>query len=122
MTMYYSSLTKGFYDSEFNYPSLPDDVIQITPEEHLQLLSALNIEGKEIEVVSGNISLKDKVRHFTWDEIRAIRDKHLQNSDYTQALDYPGDKQPWIEYRQLLRDIPQTFESPNDVVWPIRPG
>jgi hypothetical protein len=30
MTIYYSPTTKGFYDTDFGYPSLPQDIIEIT--------------------------------------------------------------------------------------------
>jgi len=36
--------------------------------------------------------------------------------------DFPGDKEAWATYRQTLRDIPQTFASPADVIWPTAPG
>ncbi len=31
-----------FYDSDFNYPELPSDLIEITAEKHTELLNALN--------------------------------------------------------------------------------
>jgi len=31
------------------------------------------------------------------------------------------DRVRWAEYRQQLRDIPQDFASPDDVVWPAAP-
>ena len=35
--------------------------------------------------------------------------------------DYPGDKQKYSIYRQELRDIPQKFSNPEDIVWPTDP-
>ena len=30
-------------------------------------------------------------------------------------------KEAWLTYRQVLRDIPQTFSKPEEVVWPEKP-
>ena len=56
-----------------------------------------------------------------WDAVRAERDRLLFASDWTQVADAPVDQQAWAVYRQTLRDIPQDFASPDDVVWPDAP-
>lgn len=44
-------------------------------------------------------------------EMRRIRDSLLKSSDFTQAADDPTGKQAaWAEYRQQLRDAPDTWE------------
>ena len=53
-----------------------------------------------------------------WDRVRAERDRLLAASDWTQVADAPVDSAAWAVYRQQLRDIPQDFDSPDDVVWP----
>lgn len=61
---------------------------------------------------------------LTWDDIRAERDALLAGSDWTQVADAPltaTEKQAWVEYRQALRDVPQDFGTPDDVVWPAAP-
>lgn len=30
-------------------------------------------------------------------------------------------KQDWRDYRDAIRDIPTTYEDPDDVVWPTKP-
>jgi len=60
----------------------------------------------------------------TWDDIRAERDRLLADCDWTQVADAPltaSEKQAWADYRQTLRDIPQDFATPDDVVWPEQP-
>jgi len=57
----------------------------------------------------------------TWDDIRAERDALLAASDWTQVADVPVDAAAWATYRQALRDIPQDYDSPDDVVWPEAP-
>ena len=58
---------------------------------------------------------------MTWEEIRSKRELLLKDSDWTQLADAQVDKQEWATYRQALRDIPQTYANPNDVVWPTKP-
>lgn len=58
-------------------------------------------------------------------DIRDIRNALLRDSDYTQLSDAPltnEKKDEWVEYRQTLRDIPQTYEKIEDIIWPQKPG
>ena len=48
------------------------------------------------------------------------RNKKLLASDWTQLPDAPVDKEAWAEYRQKLRDLPETTDTLN-VAWPDRP-
>lgn len=57
--------------------------------------------------------------------IRAWRNPLLQQCDWTQLPDAIltiDEKQAWQDYRQTLRDIPQDFLNPDDVVFPDPPG
>ncbi|WP_411393249.1 phage tail assembly chaperone [Vibrio lentus] len=38
------------------------------------------------------------------------------------ALDLGTDATAFRQYRQALRDIPQTYSNPEDVVWPQKPS
>jgi len=61
---------------------------------------------------------------LTWDEVRAKRDSLLAASDWTQLADAPvnaSEKVAWADYRQALRDVPQDFDSPDEVIWPEAP-
>lgn len=123
MTIYYSNTSKAFFDTDLGYPTLPDDIIEITAEEHKVFLHAMNNENKELTVDSkGKLKLVDKAVAVTWDLIRFRRNRLLKDSDYTQMADWPGDKEAWSVYRQALRDIPEVFDSPHDVIWPTAPG
>lgn len=58
---------------------------------------------------------------FTWDDIRTTRNSFLSESDWTQMSDAPltdVERAAWAVYRQALRDVPQQFVDPDDVVWP----
>jgi hypothetical protein len=53
MTLYYSKLTKGFYNSEI-HKNMPSDIVEITPELHQELLNGQS-NGKIISTdLNGN--------------------------------------------------------------------
>ena len=59
----------------------------------------------------------------TWEQIRGQRDGFLAASDWSafpDATPKPS-KEAWLTYRQALRDLPQNFEDPSEVVWPNKP-
>ena len=58
----------------------------------------------------------------TWEEIRDQRDKELKDSDW-RALKDVTLPNPWKEYRQALRDLPQDHNEANDAAdnWPESP-
>ena len=66
----------------------------------------------------------DPVDGLTWDDIRAKRDGILQSTDWTMTTGATVDQSQWAAYRQIIRDIPQTYKdkTPDDVVWPTQPS
>lgn len=58
---------------------------------------------------------------LAWGKVRRERDRLLAASDWTQVADAPVDSAAWAVYRQALRDIPQDFTTPDEVVWPTAP-
>lgn len=56
-----------------------------------------------------------------WDQVRGQRNGFLSSSDWTQLSDSPVNSSAWATYRQELRDIPQTFSTPESVIWPSKP-
>lgn len=61
---------------------------------------------------------------LTWGTIRAERNQLLTQSDWTQLADAPltqEQKNAWVVYRQALRDVPSSFFTPEEVVWPEQP-
>jgi len=58
-----------------------------------------------------------------WEYVRYKRNQLLKDSDYTMLKDYPTTvfEQEWTTYRQSLRDIPQDYDSPDEVVYPDKP-
>lgn len=62
---------------------------------------------------------------LTWNDIRGQRAILLQRCDWTQVADADltaGEKAAWAAYRQALRDLPETYPSPQAVEWPAPPG
>jgi len=63
--------------------------------------------------------LIDEVR--CWVQLRQKRDLALSKSDWTQVSDAPANQAAWLDYRQKLRDLPQTTNDPTNVAWPDKP-
>lgn len=59
---------------------------------------------------------------IAWEPVRQMRDNLLKASDWTQLEDAQvSNKTEWATYRQMLRDVPNKFSSPQDVIWPTPP-
>ena len=58
----------------------------------------------------------------TWRTIRSKRDQLIRDSDWTMIPGASVDQAQWSAYRQILRDLPQTYSNPVDVVWPTAPS
>ena len=85
--------------------AIPDTDGMISEEEY-------NIAISEYEVIGG------------WINVRKERDKLLKESDYIMISDITittEKKEEWTTYRQALRDIPQDYDSPDEVVYPDKP-
>ncbi len=57
-------------------------------------------------------------------EIKQVRTRLMVEADHlvNTAQDNGIDETPFRQYRQALRDIPQTYSNPEDVVWPQKPS
>lgn len=58
-----------------------------------------------------------------WGDIRNTRALLLKEADnmVNKALDKSEDASLYRQYRQELRDVPQSAGNPDDVVWPDKP-
>lgn len=65
----------------------------------------------------------DDVEQVKWDAIRSTRSILLEEADnlVSTALDKGIEATKCRQYRQALRDIPQTHSDPDDVIWPEKP-
>lgn len=94
------------------------------------LLSATCVEITDLEPKPGlgngwtfvdGVFVPPPVPPLTLNDIRKERDALLAGSDWTQMSDAPltdVERAAWAVYRQALRDVPQQFVDPDDVVWP----
>ena len=66
------------------------------------------------------LELKDD----TWENVRKKRNYLLKSSDWTTNPDATVDQSQWAAYRQILRDIPQTYKdgTSDKVIWPTQPS
>ena len=84
-------------------------------EDHWDYIQFLQeLENGEAELIPYVVS---------WNEIRSKRDALLTASDWSVASDATPkpSKEAWLAYRQALRDLPQTFFTPEEVVFPNKP-
>jgi hypothetical protein len=56
-------------------------------------------------------------------KVRADRNRRLSETDWTQGKDIPASiSDPWADYRQQLREVPDQEGFPWDVIWPEQPS
>ena len=91
-----------------------------------ELEEKLKIIDKQLllleEVVFYSDSLEAQPR--TWESVRLKRDLLLKNSDWTMVTGATVNQREWSRYRQVLRDIPQTYKGldPLEIQWPEEPS
>tara|TARA_R100001440_G_scaffold28384_1_gene46017 strand:+ start:5839 stop:6222 length:384 start_codon:yes stop_codon:yes gene_type:complete len=75
-------------------------------------------------VAEGNTAEAADTETLTWDSIRSTRDQILRDTDWTMTTGATVDQAQWAAYRQVIRDIPQTYKdkTPDDVIWPTQPS
>ena len=90
---------------------IPFDEANRDYQEYLEWVA----EGNTAEAVDDTL---------TWDDIRSTRDQILRSTDWTMTTGATVDQAQWAAYRQVIRDIPQTYKdkTPDDVVWPTQPS
>ena len=98
------------YDDHPRVWSVPFDEANRHYQEYLEWAKTNTVESAETSL--------------TWDDIRATRDQILKDTDWTMTTGATVDQAQWAAYRQIIRDIPQTYKdkTPDDVVWPTQPS
>jgi len=86
-----------------------------------EIITTRNLTEEEIEE-----NTKREIEQ-KWNDIRRERNSLLSQSDVHILIDKwedmtEGKKTEWKAYRQSLRDVPQNFENPDEVVWPVKPN
>jgi len=75
-------------------------------------------------LAEGNEPLPAETAPLTWNDVRAKRDQLILASDWTMIPGSTVDQGAWSAYRQILRDLPQTYANfgPEKVIWPEPPS
>ena len=80
------------------------------------------VDGQIVQVEE-DLSLLPGPAEVDLENLRRERNNLLKETDWTQFPDIPeATRNAWQPYRQALRDITNTYSSPNDVVWPTKPS
>lgn len=89
MTIYYSDSAKGFFDTKLKGVILPDDAVEITPEERQTLLEQEK-QGREI-ALGRNGRPETRPKQRTRDEdvffLRASVISHIENQAKSEGFD-----------------------------------
>jgi hypothetical protein len=103
--------------SDYLYDNTLERHVLITPESNdpaSKVAISWICEGKPI--------IQDD-RIASWYKVRKERQKLLLSSDWTVLPDSPViNKEEWMEYRQKLRNLTESYERPWDVIWPEVPS
>lgn len=63
----------------------------------------------EYELVAPWETFEEVSTEYLYSRLRHKRNELLAESDWTQVLDAPIDRQAWAQYRQALRDAPDNW-------------
>lgn len=129
---------------QFKMPETVDELIEFGPTKH-DSLSPFWRSMKDLrdKLITGQKYIKTELKNGFWHieklpeptpeelkkqkeaEVRSQRDYEISKTDYLLNADYPISDEARVavvEYRQLLRDIPQQPGFPYEVVWPTMPN
>jgi hypothetical protein len=66
----------------------------------------------------GDVQLATIEDYLLLQRVRKKLDHLFQESDWTQLVNAPVDREAWADYRQALRELPQQEGFPGEVEWP----
>lgn len=112
----------------FRYPTtFPEQFLEQYPLDtytHLYVENLVDPDSvKPAKAEDGSVSLTPNL-DWHWTSLRTQRNALLQQSDWTQFSDSPlspESKSSWAQYRQALRNLPETVTDPLEVTWPASP-
>ena len=80
------------------------------------------LEWQLESVPTPEVIVEPEPEPITWDQIRSQRNYLISLTDWIFAPDIVlTNKEAWLTYRQALRDVPQNYSAPEEVVWPTTP-
>ena len=78
-------------------------------------------ETYDLRVETPELSVEAAYDAVIAEKVRAERDALLSATDYRMVSDAPWAREPWVEYRQALRDLPASAGFPHQIEWPVAP-
>lgn len=135
ITMFYSKSTKGFYHADI-HTTMPTDIVGITDNYYNQLITGeaqgqfiTTDENGQPVLIDRNEMPDTTPTDVKWAKFRARRDQLLKDSDFSQLPDVQASMSEeqqlaWINYRQMLRILPNVNESvnPATILFPTPPS
>ncbi len=97
--------------------NLPDGIAVATPAGGSSYWVVDHVAGT---VTSDTAQEAADILSNSWASIRSERNALITATDWRVLPDQPV-SQPWMDYRQALRDV-TNVETPDLVVWPTEPG
>jgi len=101
----------AFADSEqYSHVSVPPEYELVSTEDMIMANGMVSVTAAYLE----------RIDDEKWSAVRKERNARLTATDWTMCRDVPHSL-VWEEYRQILRDLPSSFEKADDVVFPSPP-
>ena len=109
--------------SENNVVELVENLSYTTPTQKLSNVDAYVQDGKAYNVRVENTTAEEQIAltDEKWIAIRLERDRRLQITDWRASSDLKL-SDDWKNYRNELRQIPQTQTDPYNIAWPTEPS
>lgn len=109
--------------TENNVVEVVETLSYTTPTERMFSVDPYVHEGKVyiVRVEPTSEEEQEILKTNKWDYVRSERDSKLKNTDWRATTDRTL-SDAWRDYRQALRQIPQTQTDPYNITWPTEPS
>ena len=109
--------------TENNVVELVENLSYTTPTQKLSTVDAYVEGGKAYNVRVENTTADEQTELINqkWIEIRELRNQILKDTDWRASSDLTLSN-AWKNYRNDLRQIPQTQTDPYNITWPTKPS
>ena len=106
-----------------NVVELIENLSFTTPTQKLSKVDAYVENGKayNVKVESTTAEEQTELTNKKWVEIREIRNQILKETDW-RAMSDRTLTDAWRDFREQLRQIPQTQTDPFNITWPTEPS
>lgn len=111
------------YASADEVPGIDEISINSFPNTDFKYLKI--VDSKILEMTDSEKQNVDSANSFI--DLRKERDMRLKNTDWIIIKQYEDNMlsiskyQPWLDYRQSLRDLPKNTINPLNPSWPTKP-